>query len=125
MSLNTVFSSLSRPRLFWCVLGVAVFPVLLAGKMIFFPSPRDAMGWGGSFEERFSEDPLLGDHRYELSFTGDRARFEKFARRLGYANDQIRPEEYRKSGSDGQWSSGVLFEDENGKGKITYYSESN
>ena len=78
------------------------------------------MGFSGFYEENISLYTFLGDHTYSLKFPGDRAAFEKCARKLGLKN-KVSENEFKDSASQASHrecysSSAPRWEGVNGRG---------
>ena len=107
-------------RTFCFLAGISTIPILSYGWSFFRPSAKDVMGFSGFYEENISLYTFLGDHTYSLKFPGDRAAFEKCARKLGLKN-KVSENEFKDSASQASHrecysSSAPRWEGVNGRG---------
>jgi hypothetical protein len=82
------------------------------------------MGFVGFYEESYLVYTFLGDHSYTLSFPGDRAKFLRFASRMGLDQHKVSENEFLIEDPEKQWSQGVKFNPEEKLTAIQYFSSS-
>jgi len=114
---------LSR-RVSWFLIGLSVFPSYWLLRVIVRPTALDAMGFVGFYEESYLVYTFLGDHSYTLSFPGDRAKFLRFASRMGLDQHKVSENEFLIEDPEKQWSQGVKFNPEEKLTAIQYFSSS-